>query len=88
MYTEKFIVENIKCGGCANSITKALKKFKGVNEVDINIETQEITIQSEYSIDREAIISKLSSIGYPLAGKGNGMQKAKSFVSCMIGSVS
>jgi copper chaperone CopZ len=88
MYSENIIVENIKCGGCANSITKALKNFDGVDDVDINIETQEITIKGGQELNREAIINKLSSLGYPLAGHGNGLQKAKSFVSCMIGRVS
>jgi copper chaperone CopZ len=82
------VVENIKCGGCSNTIVKSLQKIEGVTEVDINIETQEITIESDTEINMENITAKLAQLGYPLAGEGTGFQKAKSFVSCMIGRVS
>ena len=33
-------VENIKCGGCTNSIVNKLKKIDGVLSVDVDIENQ------------------------------------------------
>ena len=56
-------VENLKCGGCANTIKKGLISIDGIETVDIAIETSEITIQTD---DEEVIASakkKLSSMG-------------------------
>ncbi len=85
----KIKVENIKCGGCANSIRKIIDSVDNTYESNIDIETQTISIKGRKVEDtREEIISKLANAGYPLHGTGTGFQKAKSFVSCMIGRVS
>ena len=42
--THKIEVENIKCGGCMNSIKTALLKIENVTEVTIDKETDTITI--------------------------------------------
>ena len=39
-----FDVENIKCGGCENSIRKGLSSIAGVSEVQIDREQQRITL--------------------------------------------
>jgi len=80
-------VENIKCGGCAHSIKTGLMKMQGINDVDVDIEQGIIHIDAHDQIDRDAIVSKLHSMGYPEPGKGSGLTTATSFVSCMIGRV-
>jgi len=82
-------VENVKCGGCANTLKKALKEDFG--EVEVNLETmpREITIEIEDS-QVETLRLKLRSIGYPLSDDElstlqNVGAKAKSFVSCAVG---
>ena len=81
-------VENLKCGGCANTIKKGLISIDGIETVAIAIETSEITIQTN---DEEVIasaIKKLSSMGYPQVGDPNSMlKKAKSYVSCAVGKI-
>lgn len=84
-------VENVKCGGCANTLKKALVEDFG--EVEVNLETmpREITIEIEDS-RMEALKLKLRSIGYPLSDDElstmeNIGAKAKSFVSCAIGKI-
>ena len=44
--THTIEVENIKCGGCVNSITKALLKMEGVKNVSIDKEIETITIKA------------------------------------------
>ena len=79
-------VENIKCHGCANSIKNGLLKVKGVEDVDVRIDQGIIDVNGK-DIDRNEIVSRLHSMGYPEPGQGSGLTTATSFVSCMIGRV-
>jgi copper chaperone len=84
----KFEVENIKCGGCENSIVKGLTAIPGVSEIVIDRERQLISVQTDESL-RESVLKKLLSMGYPekgsVSGLNAGLANAKSFVSCAIG---
>jgi copper chaperone len=81
-------VENIKCGGCANSITHSLQKLDGVSSVSVDIELGRVSIIAATG-DREQLVVALLKSGYPEKGSTEGLQaakaKAKSFVSCAIG---
>ena len=83
-------VENIKCGGCANSITKALSAIPGITSVSVDVEKGEIGLDGEEALQPE-VLKKLLSLGYPqsgaVSGLGSATAKAKSFVSCAIGRV-
>ena len=61
--TNTIEVENIKCGGCINSIKTALQKIATVSDVEINKETDTIIVNAE--TERELLIETLSKIGYP-----------------------
>jgi len=88
-----FEVANIRCGGCANTITKALKEsnFDEVS-VDLSCEPRKVTavIADEAQLAQfKAILRKL---GYPLIDEEVGeldsaALKLKSFVSCAIGKI-
>ena len=80
---EQFEVENIKCGGCMNSIKTALLKIEGVEEVVINKETDTIVVTGK--VEREPIVNKLNDLGYPEKGNNTLVRKAKSYVNCAIG---
>lgn len=80
-------VENIKCGGCMNSIKTALLKIANVKEVSIDKETETVHISSSLPFEREEITLQLAKMGYPETGNNNLMHKAKSFVSCAIGNL-
>ncbi len=86
-----FEVANIRCGGCANTITKALKEagFEEVS-VDTTCEPRKVTAQiaDEAQLMQFKVI--LRSLGYPLVGEEEGSLesatlKLKSFVSCAVG---
>ena len=78
-------VENIKCGGCMNSITTALLKIEKVTDVAIDKETATITIDAEN--DRAIFVNTLNSLGYPEKGQNTFLHKGKSFVSCAVGNL-
>jgi copper chaperone len=84
-------VENIKCGGCANSIRKGLLEMDGISAVDVGIEEGWVEVTTA-SASRETIVERLRSMGYPETGSVHGLgaagAKARSFVSCAVGRMS
>ena len=86
---ETFEVLNVKCGGCASTLTKSLKVEFGEVEVNLDVMPRQITLDVKDN-QKEALKLKLRSLGYPLnSDELSGLQKAtttaKSFVSCAIG---
>jgi len=86
----EYEVLNIKCGGCAGTITRKLsEQFEGV-EVDVGKGVVAAEITGE---EREAELRRiLRGLGYPMADEKVGfvegnVLKAKSFVSCAVGRV-
>ncbi|HTQ73020.1 MAG TPA: heavy metal-associated domain-containing protein [Burkholderiales bacterium] len=84
-------VENIKCGGCANSIRKAVSGLEGVTGVSVDIEQGEVRVEGDEAA-RPGVAKWLLGLGYPERGTASGIgsaaAKAKSFVSCAIGRMS
>lgn len=84
-------VENIKCGGCANTITTRLNAHDSINECQVDIENGVISITGDES-DRDDVARLLLKLGYPEKGTAEGLKaakaKAKSFVSCAVGKMS
>lgn len=83
---QQIIVENIKCGGCMNSIQTALLKLDNVEKVTIDKETETITIIGD--VEKAAVINKLNELGYPEKGGNSLVKMAKSYVNCAIGKMS
>jgi len=87
MKTEKLLLANIKCSGCATTIKNELLKIKGVENITVDIENDSIDL-SYNETDRELIIHRLHSLGYPEATEKNGLLlQLKSYWSCMIGKI-
>jgi copper chaperone len=84
MATHEIFVENIKCGGCINRIKTALLKLSGVIAVEILKDEGKVCI-SGIAVEKERVLAKLSSLGYPQKGNNTLMNKAKSLVSCAAG---
>jgi copper chaperone CopZ len=81
-------VDNIKCGGCAGSITKKLTSIFDTDKIDVNIEQGVISIDLDDS-KKDELAKVLLDLGYPEIDSVEGFDsvkaKAKSFVSCAIG---
>lgn len=90
------IVENIKCGGCANSVRNKLLELDSVEVVEVDVEqglvTCTLTEQADCDQSLEQIKAALLSMGYPESGSVDGLKaagaKAKSYVSCAVGKMS
>lgn len=79
-------IQNLKCGGCAHTVTQAVSKVEGINDVNVDVENSTVTFSYEKEVQLDAVTNKLLNIGYPIAGEENSLgSKAKSYVSCAIG---
>ena len=86
MKTETIYIANLKCGGCATTITKELSAIQGVQHVQVNNDTDSVVVSYDEELDRKEITAKLHHLGYPEATVENGLLlKLKSYASCMIG---
>lgn len=82
-------IQNLKCGGCAKTITDKLLDINDVSnvQVDTNLNTVSLNYSQESTL--ENIKNVLSNIGYPIFGEDNTLgKKVKSYVSCAVGKMS
>ncbi len=81
-------VENIKCGGCANTIRKRVTEIEGVSGAEVVVEQGLVNVEADEAL-RPAVVAALAKAGYPESGSVQGVAslkaKATSFVSCAIG---
>ncbi len=85
-------VENIKCGGCANSITGKLMEDERIQTVEVDVDNGIVTLEVNSDEVRSDAIASLLKMGYPETGSVEGLKsvkaKASSFVSCAVGRMS
>jgi len=85
-------VENIKCGGCANSITSKLMEDERIQTVEVDVDNGIVTLEANSDEIRADAIASLLKMGYPETGSVEGLKsvkaKASSFVSCAVGRMS
>lgn len=79
-------IQNLKCGGCAHTITKALQNIEGVSDVSVDVDVSTVTFQTISPEKMELVKTKLSHLGYPEVNDANTMiHRAVSYVSCAVG---
>jgi copper chaperone len=82
-------IQNLKCGGCANTITKNLTTLEGIQNITVNVEESAVGFSYDNDDQLNAVKDKLKVLGYPEDGAANSLgSKAKSYVSCAIGKMS
>ena len=55
-------VENIRCGGCASTIEKQLRKLDSVSDVSVDIEGSRVTVEAGEA-DRDLLAATLLKNG-------------------------
>ncbi|OSY87001.1 heavy metal transporter [Tenacibaculum holothuriorum] len=84
---QEIYIENLKCGGCANTIINGLNALEEVENTEVDVEKSLVSFSTELT-SLEVVKEKLSKLGYPEVGdKNTVLHKAKSFVSCAVGRV-
>jgi hypothetical protein len=66
-----------------NTIRRALLALPGTK--DVLIDKEQGIVRVEGSARREDVVTILNELGYPEKGNNTFSQKAKSFVSCLVG---
>jgi len=83
------IVQNLKCGGCAQTITNKLSELENISEVHVFLNTSMVSFAYEDSSDALIVKDKLKDLGYPSIDRKNTIaSKAKSYLSCASGKMS
>jgi copper chaperone len=87
----KIKVENLKCGGCATTISSKLLAMPDVLGVEVSLENAEVSVNHNGKLAKEKLLQKLKQLGYPEVDSLHGLEsklvEAKSFISCAIGKI-
>lgn len=59
-----FDVQNIQCGGCAASIRKGLSEDPRVQNVEVDVEQGQVSVQASEDI-RAELVARLEKLGFP-----------------------
>jgi copper chaperone CopZ len=79
-------VQNIKCGGCAKTITSKLSELENITEVMVDVNSGTVSFESQNVAATQKLRDALKALGYPAVDAKNGLgDKAKSFLSCATG---
>ena len=82
-------IQNLKCGGCANTIITRLNTIDGIDTVTVSNDTNSVSFNYSDENSLNTSIELLSKLGYPVEGEQNPLsKKAKSYVSCAVGRIS
>ena len=65
MEKQTFIIPNISCGHCVNSVKEELCELDGVAKVEGDAPKKEISVEWEAPATPEKIRNKLKEINYP-----------------------
>ncbi len=83
------IIQNLKCGGCAKTITEKLTDINDVSNVQVDTTLNTVSLNYSQESTLENVKNVLSNIGYPIFGEENTLgKKVKSYVSCAVGKMS
>jgi copper chaperone CopZ len=65
MKTEHLTVTGMTCGGCVNSLTRALKAVAGVGDVNVTLATGETSVQYDENLTSpEQLRTAVDNAGY------------------------
>ena len=82
-------IQNLKCGGCANTIIKKVSDIENVTNVNVNVAESTVTFDSLGQNEITLVRHKMAVLGYPADGENNSVvSKAKSYFSCASGKMS
>lgn len=82
-------VQNLKCGGCGNTITSKLSAIENISNLQVDVEESTVSFSYVNDADVLQIKEKLQNLGYPALEDVNSLiSKAKSFMSCATGKLS
>ena len=64
MQTTTVPAEGLVCGGCANSVKKALLAVPGVSDVTVEVGEKRVTVSHDERVMRTTVVDSLKSAGF------------------------
>ena len=64
MQTTTVTAEGIVCGGCANSVKKALLTLPGVSDVAVEVREKRVTVSHDERVTRTTVVDGLKKAGF------------------------
>ena len=64
---QTWTVTGMTCGHCVASVTEEVQEVPGVQDVDVVLETGQVTVTSAAPVDEAAIRAAVEEAGYQLA---------------------
>ena len=65
--TATFTVTGMTCGHCVASVTEEITELEGVENVDVVLESGQVTVTSSQPLDPAAVQAAVEEAGYALA---------------------
>ncbi|WP_455645365.1 heavy-metal-associated domain-containing protein [Methanosphaera sp.] len=62
---DTFIVEDMHCNACVNTITKTLTNNENITNVNCDLDSKEVAVTYDEQLDVEEVLSALDTIGFP-----------------------
>ena len=59
----QFQIDNMTCGGCARSVTRAIHSVDPQAKVDIDLNLKRVTVES--GVEKSAVAAVLEMAGFP-----------------------
>ena len=79
-------IQNLKYGGCCNTITNKLNTLDDVSNVLVDVENSTLSFDYTTKAVFDAVNRTLAKSGYPLVDEKNTLgRKTKSYISCAMG---
>jgi copper chaperone CopZ len=66
MKSETFLVDNVKCSGCVNSIRNKIGDLNGVQSVAVEMKSGTVQVDYDGELSKSEIMITLAKIGYPV----------------------
>ena len=68
MSTTTYRVQGMTCGHCVHAVSTEVGGLPGVQQVDVDLATGNVTVTSDGELDREAVRAAVDEAGYELVG--------------------
>ncbi|WP_299674711.1 heavy-metal-associated domain-containing protein [uncultured Tenacibaculum sp.] len=79
-------IQNLKCGGCSNTIIKKVSVLENISDVKVDVDKSTVSFKYLKDSDIKQVKETLFSLGYPEENDKNSIsRKVKSYISCANG---
>jgi copper chaperone CopZ len=65
--TSHYTVTGMTCGHCVQAVTEEISALPGVKNVEVQLTTGAVTVESEQALTEDAVAAAVDEAGYVLA---------------------